>query len=404
MKIFKSKAFWLGFIIGFVALFSIPKCAAQGAWVQVDNLHYVLTDISFDTAGNRFCVQQQGQVIENQDTMLVMPVFFKNEAGLLNSLRYDDDLYLFLTCPDTVDRVIVMHSGNSVLDTLLEVSYLEPGYNPPYADHHVGGSMVIVDSVLYAGFGVGLNPNHAQDLSDLRGKIVAYNLNNNSSYILAFGVRNPFRMDYDPTYNQIWFSDAGTTIAEEINVINLDVDTLVDFGFPCFEGVDEVFDTCSQEPIFPLYWYHQDPNRAVIGGAMFNDQFFWTDYISGKGGHIDSFGNNHPITTPVGITSMAVDPTTNILYATKWDGKIYQYFPDSTVLSLPEDIVIHDDFKPFDYDSAYYQELIERYGIVYFSVDGKVIGNRPTVPGIYLRVIMNADAVIIKEWIFIAPE
>jgi glucose/arabinose dehydrogenase/PKD repeat protein len=58
----------------------------------------------------------------------------------------------------------------------------------------------------------------------------------NARRIIAYGLRNPFRMTFRPGTNELWVGDVGWNEWEEINRIT-DVGNPVDnFGWPCYEG------------------------------------------------------------------------------------------------------------------------------------------------------------------------
>jgi glucose/arabinose dehydrogenase len=55
--------------------------------------------------------------------------------------------------------------------------------------------------------------------------------------IIAYGLRNPFRMTIRPGTNEVWIGDVGWNTWEEINRIVSPTDGIVEnFGWPCFEG------------------------------------------------------------------------------------------------------------------------------------------------------------------------
>ncbi|MEO8273812.1 MAG: PQQ-dependent sugar dehydrogenase, partial [Chloroflexota bacterium] len=58
----------------------------------------------------------------------------------------------------------------------------------------------------------------------------------NARRILAYGLRNPFRMTFRPGTNELWLSDVGWWEWEEINRIsNVTDGTPHNFGWPCYE-------------------------------------------------------------------------------------------------------------------------------------------------------------------------
>lgn len=59
----------------------------------------------------------------------------------------------------------------------------------------------------------------------------------NARRIIAYGLRNPFRLNFRPDTNEIWVGDVGWNNWEEINRIPNPTDATVEnFGWPCYEG------------------------------------------------------------------------------------------------------------------------------------------------------------------------
>jgi glucose/arabinose dehydrogenase len=57
-------------------------------------------------------------------------------------------------------------------------------------------------------------------------------------YLIADGLRNPFRIAFQPGTNSLWIGDVGESGYEEINKIDDVTDNVVqNFGWPCYEGV-----------------------------------------------------------------------------------------------------------------------------------------------------------------------
>lgn len=54
--------------------------------------------------------------------------------------------------------------------------------------------------------------------------------------ILAYGMRNPYRMAPRPGTSEMWVADVGWTAWEELDKIDID-STAENFGWPCYEGV-----------------------------------------------------------------------------------------------------------------------------------------------------------------------
>ncbi|MBI3769059.1 MAG: PQQ-dependent sugar dehydrogenase [Deltaproteobacteria bacterium] len=60
----------------------------------------------------------------------------------------------------------------------------------------------------------------------------------NAGRIIAYGLRNPFRITTRPGTNEIWIGDVGWSDWEEIDRIGDATDSIVEnFGWPCYEGI-----------------------------------------------------------------------------------------------------------------------------------------------------------------------
>ena len=58
----------------------------------------------------------------------------------------------------------------------------------------------------------------------------------NERRIIAYGLRNPFRMTIRPGTNEVWLGDVGWTSWEEINRVADPLGFVENFGWPCYEG------------------------------------------------------------------------------------------------------------------------------------------------------------------------
>src|SRR5437762_9784783 len=60
----------------------------------------------------------------------------------------------------------------------------------------------------------------------------------NARRIIAYGLRNPFRIAPRPGTNQLWVGDVGWSQWEEINLIpNMVDDVAENFGWPCYQNL-----------------------------------------------------------------------------------------------------------------------------------------------------------------------
>ncbi len=92
--------------------------------------------------------------------------------------------------------------------------------------------------------------------------------------ILAFGLRNPWRFDLDPTTGDLWVADVGQGEVEEINHLWAeDVESGADFGWAAMEGSVEFRGPNPAGDVLPVYEYFRvnegfDSRCAVIGGVV----------------------------------------------------------------------------------------------------------------------------------------
>ena len=120
---------------------------------------------------------------------------------------------------------------------------------------------------------------HPISRQPINGKTLNYFVPNDNPFIgranileeyWAIGLRNPFRMSFDPLTNALWAGDVGSTKWEEVNLIQQGGH----YQFPFIEGYEETgeenLDPIQSTEYEPLYTYvHSAYDRAVIGGMVY---------------------------------------------------------------------------------------------------------------------------------------
>lgn len=389
----KNFRYWLmntvdGFIwrlvIGFVAvvallIFSCSKINAQ-TFQQVGDYPYVVTQVKYDSLGNEFVIRQQGSLTKNGDTIKVFPTQFVNECGLVGLELYPDGFFLHISGQDSTQRVIRFDTVMNDIDTIAEVHY-----NTPFTTNHRGGGLFYTDSVLYCSFGYGVIGLDAQDLTTYKGKLIKVNLNTMSTEIVLFGLRNPYRFDFNPDRNEGFVSDPGTNIAEEVNFFTGDY-SLLNLGWPCYEGdsllvdVDDLDSLCGGYAIsFPEYIYNQSGPRSIIGGCFWEGNYYFADHYTGFGGYLDTSWVFHefPIPFPQYVTSMAINPVTNTLRVSTWNGDIFEYVEPPLSIDEEEEVVDPPQIRGINitYDNITWDDRLTGT-LVLSSIDGRVITTR----------------------------
>lgn len=106
--------------------------------------------------------------------------------------------------------------------------------------------------------------------------------------IFAWGLRNPWRMSFDPATGLLWAGDVGQGALEEIDV----VENGGNYGWPVWEG-DRCFrpPTCPEEGfVFPVATYGRDEGVSVTGGYVYRGAalpeldgvYLYADYGTGR--------------------------------------------------------------------------------------------------------------------------
>lgn len=338
------------------------SCYAQ-SFVQIYDLPFVITSIKY-SGSDLYSAQQQGILRKNLDTIYIFDVQFVNECGLIDFDFAPDGFYVHLSSPDSTQRIIRLDTNTYHLDTLIEVEY-----KTPFSSRHRGGSVINNDSTVLASFGYGALKNDAQNLTNLRGKLIS--VDSFVVDVLAYGLRNPYR--FDVRYDQIYIADVGSDFWEEINYLTTD-EYEVNFGFPCYEGYQMFVDTCEPDILFPSYTYPHEGPQSIIGGCFWNGNYYFVDHYTRKGGFIDTIGNYTPLAVafPQYITSMCVDSANNLVVVT-FNGDVYRF--EEGPLSIDEE---EPEEKP-----EYIDYWLRKYGDTYISLDGRILRQLPEIPGLY---------------------
>jgi glucose/arabinose dehydrogenase len=244
------------------------------------------------------------------------------DGGLLG-LAYDPDgrwLYVYRTLPTQDDRITAYPldaEGRPDADGERVVLAIEHG---PSEQHHGGGFAFGPDGFLYIGLGdgggLGDPRENAQDPSTILGKVLRirptpeadqpYAVPPDNPFvdrsgwrpeIFALGLRNPFRLGFDPATGDLWIGDVGQTCWEELDRLpagtsgqNLGWD--VREGTHRFEGGALTGGT-STEP--EQSYAHRRGWCAIVLGPVGPDGVLHTDYCRGR---IMRFVPGSPATAP----------------------------------------------------------------------------------------------------------
>ena len=156
-------------------------------------------------------------------------------------------------------------------------------------------------------------PNYSQDLSNLLGKILRLDVDLPPPYvppdnpfvgqagvreeIWAWGLRQPWRIAFDPVTSDLFIGEVGSNDHEELNFLSGSSPAGANLGWRCFEGNEclnrpECTGGCADPTmILPIHEYsHVDGLCCIIGGYVYRGQampslhgtYFFADYCSGR--------------------------------------------------------------------------------------------------------------------------
>jgi glucose/arabinose dehydrogenase len=293
-----------------------------------------------DESGRLFIASQYGQIywIDQNDHDVEQPQLFmdmsdqvvykdhENEEGFLGlafhpQFKQNGHFYVYYTSTkaprlSVISRFTAAGDDRSTADVGTEVELMQ--IEQPFWNHNGGTVIFGPDGYLYVGLGDGGKANDplksGQDLSQLLGSILridvdhrsqdsAYGIPQDNPFvnrpgarpeIYAYGVRNIWRMSFDPATNDFWAADVGQNDWEEVNLIEKGGN----YGWSLREGAHPF--TLGGGPgsdyhpdlIDPIVEYpHTDAwGKSVTGGAvyrgkrtpMLNGYYLYGDYISGR--------------------------------------------------------------------------------------------------------------------------
>ena len=241
------------------------------------------------------------------------------EGGLLGMAFSKDGSELFInyTAKPMTTRVSSFTFVDGLSDAGLENEKEIIEIPQPYPNHNGGHLLVDNNGNLLIGLGDGGAGNdplgHGQNTSTFHGSILRINPNTpkGTPYIVPsdnpftrdtpdflpeiflYGLRNPWRFDFDPFNGDLWIADVGQDRLEEINL--LPADSYADgtnFGWASMEGTLKRLgykpDVNYHEPVHE--YEHGDGRCSIIGGVVVRDgsleglegSFIYSDLCDGK--------------------------------------------------------------------------------------------------------------------------
>ena len=210
------------------------------------------------------------------------------ERGLLSVAvaPWGDELVLSLTDPSG-DTLVEAHplAGTVVTGPPRTLYRLAQ----PFANHNGGPLLFLPDGRLLLALGDGGGGGDplgaGQDLSTPLGSIIRLDVRDGRATapddnpfvtragaapeILAYGLRNPWRIALDAARGELWIADVGQSAREEINRVAIDELAGANFGWALREGSLPYLGDEPDDHVAPLYDYAHGPGCSVTGGLVY---------------------------------------------------------------------------------------------------------------------------------------
>jgi glucose/arabinose dehydrogenase len=186
--------------------------------------------------------------------------------------------------------------------------------HPDFANHNGGQLQFGPDGYLYIGTGDGGSGgdpnNHAQDLTQLLGKLLRIDVDHGSTYsipasnpffarssarneIWAYGLRNPWRFTFDRSTGDLWIGDVGQDNYEEVDLQPATSIGGENYGwrrmegFHCYNPSTNCFDQSFTMPV--LEYPHSQGACSITGGYRYRGTqiptlkgaYLYGDYCTG---------------------------------------------------------------------------------------------------------------------------
>jgi glucose/arabinose dehydrogenase len=327
-----------------------------------------------DGSGRLFVASQSGQVWAVRDGTvgpgpmldIASRITSGGERGLLGIAvhpRFPADPRVFLDYTDVNGNTVVSSFTIDVNDP----SRLDPASElvilttiQPYPNHNGGALAFGPDGDLYISLGDGGSEGdpqgNGQRLDTTLGKILRIDVNGAAGgrpyaippdnpfasvpaarpEIWLYGLRNPWRLSFDPATGDLWIGDVGQDTWEEVDVIRGGAGGL-NLGWNRMEGRH-----CFQPAIrcdtngltLPIVEYGHDQGCAIIGGYVYRGTAFpvlrggylFADYCSGNIWEVDAAAN--PPATPVIVGKTGSGTSA---FGVGADGELYVANLDGTI-------------------------------------------------------------------------
>ncbi|TVQ08037.1 MAG: T9SS C-terminal target domain-containing protein [Balneolaceae bacterium] len=392
----------LTFALGVVQLTSAQDVVLERVYPNISINNPVDLQHANDGSGRIFVVRQSGiiYVLGPDQSISTAPVFMNissrvrsgGERGLLGlafhpGYAVNGYFYVHYTAEtgnqlrSVISRFSVDPENPDLGDPASELVLLE--FDQPYSNHNAGQiAFGPEDGYLYIASGDGGSggdpDNNGQDRTNLLGTIIRIDVDNTTGdlnyaipasnpfvgntdgfreEIYAWGLRNPWRMSFDPVTGWLWAADVGQNRIEEINLIENggNYGWKIMEGTSCFSPSNGCDTTGLILPIWE-YTHASGDGRSITGGYVYRGsaypelqgKYFYSDYVSSNMWMLEYDGINEPVNTPLpnpgfAIASFGTDENEELYAMGHQNGQIYRIkiadavpLPGTPVLISPD--------------------------------------------------------------------
>lgn len=319
-----------------------------------------------DGSGRLFVLEQPGRIRIIKDNKLLDAPFLDitdrvgssgSEQGLLGLAfhpKFSQNGYFYVNYTDQKGDTHISRfttSGDSA-DPASEKQLIF--VDQPFPNHNGGALAFGPDGFLYIGLGDGGSQGdpygNGQSTNTLLGKILRIDVNNGDPYgipadnpfangggskeIWAYGLRNPWRISFDRSTNDLWIGDVGQSQWEEIDFVPAGTPGGLNFGWNKMEGRHPYKNNNQPILTMPIVEYPHGAECSVTGGYVYRGAalptwqgvYFYGDYCSGKiWGLINGPSKRPKLLFDIGlrVSTFGVDEAGE-LYVADYNGAIYR--------------------------------------------------------------------------------
>jgi glucose/arabinose dehydrogenase len=156
--------------------------------------------------------------------------------------------------------------------------------------------------------------------------------------VWSWGLRNPWRIAFDPSTGDLWIADVGQNLYEEVDHVasgERPAGWAADFGWSGFEGTERYNDDVPDpgNTVMPVHVYSHDDGCSISGGAVYRGSaiadlapaFVYADYCAGVVWAFDLAGQRNLTLLDgfQGVTAVRTGPDGE-LYVLEADGDVHR--------------------------------------------------------------------------------